>query len=70
MKNRSVRKSLTATCLLVTSLSAAPAFAAWYINQDEGYYKPQEYRKSSLKPIMLRSLPPVLNQYLAVISKF
>jgi len=43
MKNRSVRKSLTATCLLVTSLSAAPAFAAWYINQDEGYYKPQEY---------------------------
>ena len=43
MKNRSIKKSLTATCLLVTSLSAAPVLAAWYVNQSEGYYKPQEY---------------------------
>ena len=45
MKNRSGRKSFTAVCLLVTSLSATPALAAWYVNQSqsEGYYKPQEY---------------------------
>ena len=45
MKDRSVRISSTAICLLVTSLSAAPpALATWYMNnQSEGYYKPQEY---------------------------
>jgi hypothetical protein len=44
MKGRSVRKSSTAICLLVTSLSAAtPALATWYMNDSEGYYKPQEY---------------------------
>ena len=44
MKDRSVRKSSTAICLLVTSLSAAtPALATWYMNDSEGYYKPQEY---------------------------
>ena len=43
MKNRSSRKSFTAVCLLVTSLSATPVLATWYVNQDEGYYKPQEY---------------------------
>ena len=44
MKDRSVRKCSTAICLLVTSLSAAPpALATWYMNDSEGYYKPQEY---------------------------
>jgi len=43
MKNSSGRKSFTAVCLLVTSLSTTSALAAWYVNQSEGYYKPQEY---------------------------
>lgn len=43
MKNRSVRISLMAVCLPVASLSTAPAFATWYVNETGGYYKPQEY---------------------------
>lgn len=43
MKNRSVRISLMAVCLPVVSLSTAPAFATWYVNESDGYYKPQEY---------------------------
>jgi len=43
MKSRSGRKSFTAVSLLITSLSATPALATWYVNQSEGYYKPQEF---------------------------
>ena len=43
MKIRSVRISLMAVCLPVASLSTAPAFATWYVNETDGYYKPQEY---------------------------
>lgn len=43
MKNRSFRKGLTTVSLLVTSLSASPAFAGSYANQSEGYYKQNQY---------------------------
>lgn len=43
MKNRLARKGLMTASLLIGSLAATPALASWYINQSEGYYKPQEY---------------------------
>ena len=43
MSNKSVKNCLTAATLLAASLSATTAFANWYMNQSEGYYKPQEY---------------------------
>jgi len=44
MRNRSVKKCLTTVALLATGLSTTSAFANWYVNQSEGYYKPQEYQ--------------------------
>lgn len=43
MRNQLVSKCLIVVCSLATSLSAAPTFANWYVNQSEGYYKPQQY---------------------------
>ncbi|MBE9560832.1 MAG: hypothetical protein IMF15_08580 [Proteobacteria bacterium] len=43
MRNRSVKKCLTTVALLATGLSTTSAFANWYANQSENYYKPQEY---------------------------
>ena len=43
MRNKTVRNFLTTVALLATTLSATTAFANWYMNQSEGYYKPQEY---------------------------
>ncbi len=43
MTDTSTRISLIASTLLVTSLSATPVLANWYVNQSEGYYKPTEY---------------------------
>ena len=43
MRNKTVRIFLTTAALLATVLSATTASAAWYVNQSEAYYVPQEY---------------------------
>lgn len=43
MKNRLTRQSLVVISLLMTGLYSHLATATWYVNQSEGYYKPQEY---------------------------
>jgi hypothetical protein len=43
MITKSTSNSLLVVCLLTTGLYTDLANAKWYVNQDEGYYKPQEY---------------------------
>ena len=44
MKNRSVKKCLTAVVLLATGLSATQASANWYMDQSKDYYKTPQYQ--------------------------
>jgi len=47
MRNFNLRKCLITFCLFAGSLSATPAFAKWYINQSEGFYRAQEYHNEN-----------------------
>lgn len=60
MNKKSVRKYLITISILVPALSATTASADWYVQQSEGYYKPNEYHNERYGDFV----PPDINQKL------